>query len=258
MATPITGLDCIELLVDDLPQATRDYELLLGRKAGSTGNGASLRLGNVTLLLRQSTGSPGLGLLRFEVDEPARMARRLGRLGLSTFESVGPGGGAQTFEIDQAATYSMPLGYSLAGRRGREIVSEGGDILGLDHIVIATQQADRAAALYGARLGLDMRFDTTRPDWGLRLMFFRCGDLVLEIVQSLSDGVRNDDDRLHGFSWRTRDAEITHARLSREGFHVSDIRPGRRPHTRVFTVRSRTAGIRTLFVELSQPAAAQT
>jgi len=127
-------------------------------------------------------------------------------------------------------------------------------ILGLDHVVIATQQADRAAALYGARLGLDMRFDTIRPDC-LRLMFFRCGDVVLEIVQNLRDGVRNDGDRLQGFSWRTKNAEITHARLCKS-FGVSDIRPRRRPNTRVFTVRSRTAGIRTLFIERLQSAAA--
>jgi len=256
MTTPIAGLDCIELLVEDVAQATRDYEILLGRKASRIEDGASLRLGNVTLLLRQGGGSVGLGLLRFEVDEPARMARRLERLGLSTVESVGPGAEAPTVQIDKVATYSVPLGYSLGGRRGGEIVDDGGDIRGLDHVVIATQQADRAAALYGARLGLDMRFDSTRPDWGLRLMFFRCGDLVLEIVQNLREGIRNDEDRLHGFSWRTRDAETTHARLSREGFDVSDIRPGRRPHTRVFTVRSRTAGIRTLFLELSRSTSA--
>ncbi len=256
MPTPITGLDCIELLVDDLPQAARDYELLLGRKASSIGSGATLRLGNVTLLLRQSTGSVGLGLLRFAVDAPARMARRLERLSLPTVESAALGSEVPTMRIDKAATYSVPLGYSLGEGGSRGPVDDGGDIRGLDHVVIATQQADRAAALYGARLGLDMRFDSTRFDWGLRLIFFRCGDLVLEIAQNLRDSVRNDDDHLLGWSWRTSSAETTHARLSREGFDVSDIRPGRRPHTRVFTVRSRTAGIRTLFLELSQPASA--
>ena len=40
---------------------------------------------------------------------------------------------------------------------------------------------ERAAALYGARLGLDMALDRSHPDWG-RLMFFRCGDLIVEVV----------------------------------------------------------------------------
>ena len=40
---------------------------------------------------------------------------------------------------------------------------------------------ERAAALYGARLGLDMALDRSHPDWG-RLMFFRCGDLIVEVT----------------------------------------------------------------------------
>ena len=51
----------------------------------------------------------------------------------------------------------------------------------MDHVVVATGDPERAAALYGARLGLDMALDRSHPDWG-RLMFFRCGDLIVEVV----------------------------------------------------------------------------
>ena len=51
----------------------------------------------------------------------------------------------------------------------------------MDHVVVSTGDPERAAALYGARLGLDMALDRSHPDWG-RLMFFRCGDLIVEVT----------------------------------------------------------------------------
>ena len=51
----------------------------------------------------------------------------------------------------------------------------------MDHVVVSTPDPERAAALYGARLGLDMALDRSHPDWG-RLMFFRCGDLIVEVT----------------------------------------------------------------------------
>src|SRR4029077_2191504 len=35
----------------------------------------------------------------------------------------------------------------------------------LDHVVINTAQPDRAAALYGARLGLRLALDRSNPEW---------------------------------------------------------------------------------------------
>ncbi len=126
-------------------------------------------------------------------------------------------------------------------------------IVGLDHVVIATEEPERAAALYGARLGLDMTLDLARPDWGARLMFFRCGDLVVEIVHHLNEASRGNPDKLWGLSWRVADIEAAQARLAAAGLDVSEIRTGRRPGTRVFTVRSGALGVPTLVI---QPAAA--
>ena len=69
----------------------------------------------------------------------------------------------------------------LAKERPLSVRTEAASITAMDHVVVATGDPERAAALYGARLGLDMRFDRSHPDWG-RLMFFRCGDLVVEVV----------------------------------------------------------------------------
>jgi hypothetical protein len=50
-------------------------------------------------------------------------------------------------------------------------------------------------------------------------------------------------------SWRVDNAEATRARLLSAGVDVSEVRTGRKPGTRVLTVRSGTCGIPTLLVE---------
>jgi hypothetical protein len=98
-----------------------------------------------------------------------------------------------------------------------------------------------------------MRMDMSRPEWDARLMFFRCGDLIIEVFQRLSKSPEATDDRFYGLSWRIDDAEAAHRQLLDEGFDVSDVRKGRRPGTRVISVRNRTACVSTLLLEHSAP-----
>jgi hypothetical protein len=82
-------------------------------------------------------------------------------------------------------------------------------------------------------------------------MFFRCGDLIVEIVHrpGKDANVNEAHDRLWGLSWRVADIDATRARLASAGVDVSDVRTGRKPGTRVLTVRNGTCGIPTLLVE---------
>ena len=130
-----------------------------------------------------------------------------------------------------------------------------GEVTGLDHVVIRTPDPERAAALYGARLGLDMRLDRSNPAWGARLMFFRCGDMIVELAHDLRAGVSDGPDRLWGLSWRTDDPPAAIARLGAAGLDVSEARPGRKPGTHVFTVRDGTCGVPTLMLQPSGPPA---
>ena len=138
----------------------------------------------------------------------------------------------------------------LAKERPLSVPSAGAPITALDHVVISTSDPERAAALYGARLGLDMALDRSHPDWG-QLMFFRCGDLIVEVVHrpGKDQAVDKTRDSLWGLSWRVSDIDATRARLLSAGVDVSDIRTGRKPGTRVLTVRNGTCGIPTLLVE---------
>ena len=138
----------------------------------------------------------------------------------------------------------------LAKERPLSVRTAPASITAMDHVVISTVDPERAAALYGARLGLDMALDRSHPDWG-RLMFFRCGDLIVEVVHRPGKDAAADKahDKLWGLSWRVADIDATRARLASAGIDMSDARTGRKPGTRVLTVRNGTCGIPTLLVE---------
>jgi catechol 2,3-dioxygenase-like lactoylglutathione lyase family enzyme len=125
---------------------------------------------------------------------------------------------------------------------------EAASITALDHVVIRSSNPERAIALYAGRLGLDLRLDRSNPDWGSRLLFFRCGDLVVEIAHDLNKGVSDAPDELWGLSWRTPDIMRCNERLKKAGVEVSEPRDGRRPGTQVFTVQSHTANVPTIII----------
>ena len=114
--------------------------------------------------------------------------------------------------------------------------------------MVRTPNPERAIALYAGRLGLDLRLDRSNPDWGSRLLFFRCGDLVVEIAHDLKKGVSDAPDQLWGLSWRTPDIAKANERLKKAGVEVSEPRNGRRPGTQVFTVQSHTANVPTIVI----------
>jgi hypothetical protein len=87
----------------------------------------------------------------------------------------------------------------------------------------------------------------------MRLMFFRTGALTVELAHRLSDGIGNQPDKLYGLSWRVGDIETAHARLTKAKVPVSQIRAGRRPGTRVFTVKDGTVNTPTLILS-AEPA----
>jgi catechol 2,3-dioxygenase-like lactoylglutathione lyase family enzyme len=127
-------------------------------------------------------------------------------------------------------------------------VAEEAAVGDLDHIVISTTNPERAVALYGGRLGLDLRLDRANEQWGARQLFFRCGGAVVEIGASLKTPVNDAPDKIGGLAWRVRDPEAAHARIAAAGIDVSDVRKGRKPGTSVFTVRNGTGGVPTLML----------
>ncbi len=274
----ITGLDHIVVLLGDIKAGATAYELLLGRAPSwrSQNDGAEtvlFTLDNMTLELMAPAGaSPtadrirsviktwgeGLASICFRVGDIAKMHRRLDRVALkpdpvAEVESRDSGSGASfRWKRTRAATDATRgvrmFFLELAQERPRSAATAAAPVLALDHVVVSTEDPERAAALYGARLGLDMALDRTHQEWG-QLLFFRCGDLIVELVRRPVAGADQVHDKLWGLSWRVADIDATRARLVAAGIDVSEVRTGRKPGTRVLSVRDGTCGIHTLLVE---------
>jgi catechol 2,3-dioxygenase-like lactoylglutathione lyase family enzyme len=274
----VSGLDHVVVLVNELDAAVAAYQALFARAPAwrSFNDGAEtvlFTLDNMSLELVSPKGDgaagdriraalnekgEGLASICFSTGDIARMRRRLDRMALkpepvSNGESRDVATGAllrwQRTRASTEATRGVRLFFlEMAMERPRSAVIAEAPITALDHIVIATGDPERSAALYGARLGLEMALDRSHPDWG-HLMFFRCGDLIVETVQRPGAALDAAHDRLYGMSWRVKDADATRARLLSAGINASDVRTGRQPGTRVLTVRNGTCGIPTLLVE---------
>ncbi len=275
----ITGLDHVVVLVRDLEAAIAFHRTLLGRDPAwrAEADGAAravFTLSNTALELLSPAGEgegaarvraaldsqgEGPASLAFAVNDIEKFHRRLTRLALAP-EDIAEGasrdlaGGATlTWRRTRAAkeaTHGVRL-FFLQRAAPLPVSSAVMPALveALDHAVIATPDPERAAALYGARLGLDMALDRTNPAWGARLMFFRCGDLVVEIMHPLKDGRGEGPDRVWGLSWRVADIAATQARLAAAGIAVSGVREGRKPGTRVATLRGAPFGVPTLLIQ---------
>lgn len=256
----IISLDRIRLQASDLGAAAASMEKLLGHAAETGEEDATIRLSNMSLeIVPSDQGAEGLCGLAFTVDGAHAMHHICERRALQpsapvAFAESDTRGGlieGRYFSLSVEATHGLPVSlfeYTAKPVHTMQPAAKGA-ITGLDHIVVRTTHPNRAAALYGARLGLDMRLDRTEPKWGTRLMFFRCGDMIVEVVHNLNEPASDTPDRLWGLSWRTPDIEAAHARLASSGFTVSEIRTGRKPGTRVFTVKDGTLGVPTLVLQ---------
>jgi catechol 2,3-dioxygenase-like lactoylglutathione lyase family enzyme len=126
-------------------------------------------------------------------------------------------------------------------------------VTGIDHAVVRTSDADAAIGLYRDGLGLRLALDRSFPDWGMRLVFLRVGGVTVELAQPLHDGQRpTGADQVWGLSWRVPNAEAARTRLADAGLDVSEVRPGRKPGTRVISVKDGTCGVPTLLIEPAQ------
>jgi methylmalonyl-CoA/ethylmalonyl-CoA epimerase len=80
----------------------------------------------------------------------------------------------------------------------------------IDHIGVVVDDLDDAARLLGDGFGLERVSSVERDD--LRLMFFRCGDVSIEILEMLDPELR-----------RERLGEGTRARIEHIAFEVADL-----------------------------------
>lgn len=271
----ISGFDHTPIIVRDLDAAVARYTAMLGRAPSWIGRHDGARrawyqLSNIALevvaadgdgatgdnirlwLETRDEGPSAIGFSTPAFDEVRRTLERRGVAVRVTDEmrAVDEAGrehvlrfamadavttrGVQLFLVERGADAPWPV--------SPPVTDEAAALAAIDHVVVRTANADAAIALYGAKLGLDLRLDRSNPDWGSRLLFFRCGDAVVEIGAALDAPVSDEPDRLGGFAWRAPDPEQARARMAAAGLDVSELRKGRKPGTSVFTIRDAVGG----------------
>ena len=134
-------------------------------------------------------------------------------------------------------------------------------ISALDHVALAVRDLDAAVQAYRRLLGRE-------PNWiggdgGARHAWFQLPDMALDVIAPQGEGAFGDTIRAHldargegiwAIAFTTPDIEAAHARIASAGFDVSDVKTGRKPGTRVFTVRAGVAAAPALVIQQGAPA----
>jgi catechol 2,3-dioxygenase-like lactoylglutathione lyase family enzyme len=267
----IAGFDHAPVIVRDFDAAVTRYTALFGRGPSWIGvlggaRQAWFQLANIAIAViaadadgptsdnvrlwlgDHDEGPSALGFATPAFDEARRMLDRRGvpMAAAEEARSIGDDGRERAWRYamaEPAATRGVQVFLVERAEHGpawpvsAAVADEDAAIAAIDHVVVHTANPEAAIALYGAKLDLDLRLDRSNPAWGSRLLFFRCGDAVVEVGASLDAPVSDAPDRLGGFAWRAPDPEAARERMAAAGLDVSELRKGRKVGTSVFTVR---------------------
>ncbi len=275
----ITALDHVVLVCPDLSDGVDTYRTLLGHdpvwRSEAPGQGSALfALGNTALELIAPAGSgpvaqrlrnmtktgavlTSLAYRSDDLDEDHRLLTRRGlaplEMAAHTSQDIATHAQRQwrSFRIPDTkmASINSFVLQSDSTLQTPDLSIDRSGVTSLDHLVIHTPNPDRTVATYGTRLDLRFALDRKAAQWNTRFLFFRLGGLTLEIIHRLDTEQDPDGpDSIWGITWATPDLEAAHARLRDAGITVSELRTGRKPGSRVFTVKSGTLGIPTLFI----------
>ncbi len=219
----ITGFDRITLKVPSTSEACAEYSQFTG-EFSNMGEAMLLSLSNIGIVLEQ---------------DPSAAQARIGGLTVVAEER-------SAAAIDSGAR-DIPI-YSIPQRKcsgNSELTATG--IAAVDHLVLMTRDADDCIRLFGEELGMRLALDQLVPEWGGRMLFFRCGKMTLEVIHNLEDPPVQD--QFWGITYLCPDLDFTLTQLDQRSVEHSEIREGRKPGTRVATVKSDTLGLPTMLIE---------
>ncbi|MEP4486394.1 MAG: VOC family protein [Halioglobus sp.] len=223
----VVAFDRITITVADLTAACNELKVLTGKEArilpDSTASGrtAWLALSNTTLELVE------------------------GQCEENTIDAL-------VLSVDATVDLNNDMGVSLSATDGKEteqfradFPESSTDAIGVDHVVLRCNDGQDCIDLFGTQLGIRLALDQDVPEWGGRMLFFRTGKLTLEVLA-------NEDTKINHFWGLTFfNADLTgwHHRLTGAGVEVSAIRDGRKPGTRVASIKSHCLGLPALLLQ---------
>lgn len=227
----VERFDRVLIAVPDLATAVTQYSSLLGIAPaivpGVAADSAWWLLPNTVIELLPATGAAAIqGLVLAHTGAGEEEAPCDNGLGLQLYT----GNGARTAEVRETGTAGLC------------------ESLSVDHVVLRTTSADECVSLFRDTLGIRLALDQAVPQWGGRMLFFRAGKLTLEVIESQADSGDDGDEGFWGIAYRCEDIDATAAAMARRGVVLSPVREGRKPGTRVATVKSHCLDIPTLLI----------
>ena len=229
----ITAIKKIVIAVPDMAAAIEDYTVLLG-------------LGPVDGLRGDLAGRAGFNLSNTCLELVQRPELDRARLsGLVFADDCGA-----SAELPISNTLQLDLrrqGSESGGQAERDSERVESSSLNIDHVVLRTCDADACVALFAGSLGIRLALDKTVPEWGGRMLFFRTGGITLEVIEA--KGQESAADYFWGIALQCKNIEHTATALIGRGVTLSEVRDGRKPGTRVASVKSHTLRIPMLLIE---------
>jgi catechol 2,3-dioxygenase-like lactoylglutathione lyase family enzyme len=272
--------------VADFDAGVRDYGRMLGRAPGFAGTApeterqsAFFGAANMLLEIRgplpgDSASDAGLSGIRLECDDIERfsLAADASDAAASILPSsnhiLESSAAAESLswicaEVDRASSRQIPIEliseqagpWPTGAEWAADATAEAGvdpqsAFTALDHVVVMSAEIESTRNFYADGLGIRLALDRSFEHRGVRLIFFRIGGVTIEIGGRLGAEPSPDSrDRFGGLAWQAPDLAAAHARLSREGFDVSEMREGHKPGTRVCTVRDPVHDVPTLLIQ---------
>lgn len=228
----VTAFDRIIIVVPDLQVAVAQYRLLLSGEPApaiaDTGAPANwFCLDNTVIELRQAqVEQPAIyGIVLRDPSAGQLDSELLNPLKLHLYRNNG-----------RASAQARP-------QQGRASESPSA----VDHLVLRTSDAQSCIGVFSGELGIRLALDRTVPEWGGRMLFFRAGQMTLEVIESAGDGTAGEG--FWGLAYQCINLPATCDWLRTSGIELSEIREGRKPGTRVATLKSHCLGIPTLLIQ---------
>ncbi len=283
----VTSVDHLILVVRDLGQAEENYTRILGRAPSWRGTHPGMGTANVLYRLantyvellapvgdgpnavaltrhldQNGEGLFGLALAVADADKAVAAFRARG------LEAGDPVDGAGKDDVTGATRRWRSCAFPGGAARGlfvfaiqhldptdalppaplRPGVPEAEAVAACDHVVVMTADAEACKSFFGDKLGLRLALDHSKPEWGVRQLFFRVGGLTIEVVEPLDTARAPKADHFWGLAWKVGKVGPVVARLAAAGHDVSDAKPGRKQGTEVATIRPPTNGVPTILV----------
>lgn len=233
----VERFDRVLLAAPDLAEAVTQYTTLLGvdpvMADDSDGDVAWWILPNTVIEVRQGSGASSIAGLAFAAE--------------------GADAGDSVRDNVLGLHLSLCDGSRTAGQRSPGAQGQC-DGFTVDHVVLRTSSADNCVALFRDELGIRLALDKTVPQWGGRMLFFRTGKLTLEVIEAQNqepgdNEAKDTADYFWGIAYQCPDIDAAAAGMASRGVTLSEIREGRKPGTRVATVKSHCLDIPTLLIE---------